>query len=192
MKTFDVLEWIVAPLMANGVTESDYDLYGAGRALVFIRMAAYALDLTHTGQKVAEYHAYAGISAARTAIDATASWCNAALKLEVPPGNQVNLSWQDFRQKVLQAQPGVSKYVKNLGELGSKIDEHRQRAQHREGLAIISHQDSEGLGHPGGWYLMPKGLSGDRAADLRLSDLLNDWAEEIESNLQEIHKAVVQ
>ena len=47
--------------MKDGV---DYFLYGAGRALGFMRMAAYALDEPYSSQKVAEYHAYTGISAA--------------------------------------------------------------------------------------------------------------------------------
>ena len=113
MKTFEVPMWIVAPLVAEGVNDSDYFLYGAGRALAFVRMAAYALGEIPDDQKVAEYHAYTGISAARTAIDATASWCNATLKLGVNPGNQVNLSRGDFRKKVLQCRPEVEKYAKD-------------------------------------------------------------------------------
>ena len=188
MKTFHVPDWMIAPFMTQGVSESDYYLYGAGRALVFVRMAAYALDETYSGQEVAEYHAYTGISAARTAIDATASWCNETLKLGVKPGNQVNLSRQDFREKLSQVQPQIWEYVEHLGDLGRKIDEHRQRAQHREGLAISYHMDSQKLGHPGGWYLA---IGGDRTADLRLVDLLKGWANEIEENFREIHKMLV-
>ena len=188
MKTFDVPDWMIAPFVANGVSENDYFLYGAGRALGFVRMAAYVLDEIPNGQKVAEYHAYAGVSAARTAIDATASWCNVVLKLGVKQGNQVNLSRGDFREKLAQVQPQISEYVEHLGDLGRKIDEHRQRAQHREGLAISYHTDSEKFGHPSGWYLA---ISGDHTADLRLVDLLNGWAGYIEENLQEIHQVLV-
>ena len=45
--------------------------------------------------------------------------------------------------------------------------------------------DSQKLEHPGGWYLA---ISGDRTAELRLIDLLNGWASEIEDNLREIIK----
>ena len=195
MKTFDVPDWMVGPFVTNGVSENDYYLYGAGRALGFARMAAYALDDPNYDTetighplKVAEYHAYTGISAARTAIDATASWCNVVLELGLKPGIQVSLTKKAFRTKVSKASPGVTTYVQALGDLGEKIDEHRQRAQHREGLAISYHMDSQKLGHPGGWYLA---IGGDHTADLRLADLLNGWADEIEENLREIHKMLV-
>ena len=98
MKTFDVPDWVIAPFCKLGVFEDDYHLYGACRALGFVRMAAAALEKMGNSeeetdpQKVAEYHAYAGISAARTAIDAAASWLNMVLKLNFPSGNQVDLS----------------------------------------------------------------------------------------------------
>ena len=195
MKTFDVPDWMVGPFVTNGVSENDCYLYGAGRALGFARMAAYALDdpnydIKPIGHplKIAEYHAYTGISAARTAIDATASWCNVVIELGLKPGIQVSLTKKAFRSKVSKASPGVTTYVQALGDLGEKIDEHRQRAQHREGLAISYHTDSQKLGHPGGWYLA---IGGDHTADLRLVDLLNGWADEIEENLHEIHKVLV-
>ena len=195
MKTFDVPDWMVGPFVTNGVSENDCYLYGAGRALGFARMAAYALDDPNYDTKpighplkIAEYHAYTGISAARTAIDATASWCNVVLELGLKPGIQVSLTKKAFRTKVSKASPGVTTYVQAVGDLGEKIDEHRQRAQHREGLAISYHMDSQKLGHPGGWYLA---ISGDHTADLRLVDLLNGWADEIEENLHEIHKVLV-
>ena len=195
MKTYSVPDWMVGPFVKNGFSENDHYLYGAGRALGFVRMAAYALDdPTYDTEtighplKVAEYHAYTGISAARTAIDATASWCNVVLDLGLKPGTQVSLTKKAFRTKVSKASPGVATYAQALSELGEKIDEHRQRAQHREGLAIIYHMDSQKLGHPGGWYLA---IGGDHTADLRLVDLLNGWFDEIEENLREIHKVLV-
>ena len=188
MKTFDIPDWMIAPFISQGVSQSDYFLYGAGRALVFVRMAACALDEPYSRQEVGEYHAYTGISAVRTAIDATASWCNMVLKLDFKPGIQVNLSKERFQNKVGETRPEVATYVQALADLGRKIDEQRQRAQHREGLAISYHMDSQKLGHPGGWYL---GISGDPTADLHLVDLLNRWADEIEDNLQEIHKVLV-
>ena len=193
MKTYDVPKWMIAPFLAEGVSDSDYFLYGAGRALGFIRMAAYVLDLEVPSSefKVAEYHTYTGISAARTAIDATASWLNQVLKLGVPQGNQVNLSRPDFQTKIVTHLPKAEKCIQSLGDLGNKINEHRQRAQHREGLAIIHHLDSKKFEHTGGWYLAPNGLSSDRADDIRLPDLLHSWADEIEANLQAIHKTVI-
>ena len=49
---------------------------------------------------------------------------------------------------------------------------------------MLYHIGPETSEHPGGWYLITEGLSGDRAADLRLMDLLNGWADEIEDNLK--------
>ncbi len=199
LKTFEAPEWMIGPFVDHGVSNDDYYLYGAGRALGLVKMAACALDdLGHGAevrgdpQKIAEYHAYTGISADRTALDAIAGWCNSALQLGMSQGNQLNLSRTDFQSKVLMAQPQIVEYVKALGDLGKEIDKHRQRAQHREGLAIIRHTDSKKLGHVGGWYLMPNGLSGERADDLCLADLLRTWGDKIEGNLREIHKRVVQ
>ena len=183
MKTFDVPGWIIAPFTARGVSENDYFLYGAGRALGFVRMAADALSSLSDDLKIAEYHAYAGISAARTIIDATAAWLNAILNLDVSPPHNINLSRIVFRSSLLDALPGTEAYVKRLGNLGCAIDEHRQRAQHREGLALIPHST-------GGWYLAPDGLSGDRAKDLHIANALKCWADEIEDNVREIHRAV--
>lgn len=191
MKTYDVPKWMTAPFLAEGVSDSDYFLYGAGRALSFVRMAAYALDEPPHDQKVAEYHAYTGISAARTAIDAIASWLNAKLQLGSKAGPSIDLSKSDFRAKVLEVQPDIEKQAKALGTLGKTINEHRQRAQHREGLAIIHHSDSKESGHTGGWYLARNGLSSDRADNIRLPDLLHSWADVIEAALQGIHKMVV-
>ena len=63
-------------------------------------------------QKVAEYHAYAGISAARTAIDAAASWLKMVLKLNFPSGNRVDLSKKEFRSEVAKAQAEIGEYFK--------------------------------------------------------------------------------
>ena len=187
MKIFDVPNWMIAPFMTQGVAESDKYLYGAGRALGFVRMAAYALVQIPNDQKVAEYHAYSGISAARTAIDATASWLEKMLELKVARSFLVNPSRQEFREAVSHVRPEISKYVNNLGVLGNQIDVHRQQAQHREGLAILN-KFSRKSQHLTGRHLA---MSGDHTADLRLVNLLNGWADEIEENLREIHNVLV-
>ena len=191
MKTFDSPEWMIAPFLEHGISQYDYYLYGSGRALAFVRMAAYALDERPDDQKVAEYHAYTGISAARTAIDAIASWLNVQLQLSLSPSPQINLSRNDFRNKVLKVQALIKEQCQALGALGTTIDEHRQRAQHREGVAIIHYTDSKKTGLPGGRHLVPKGLGGDRFDVLSLPNLLNGWASEIEAALQEIHKTLI-
>ena len=181
---------MIAPLVANGVSENDYSLYGAGSALGFVRMAACALGEPYSIQKVAEYHAYTGISAARTAIDAIAVWCNLVLNLGLKSGIQISMTKKAFRKQVSNASPGIATYVQALADLAGKIDDHRNRAQHREGLAV-RYKFSRNPKHLTGWYLAPMGLCGDHTTDLPLVDLLNGWAEEIEENLREIHKVLV-
>ena len=197
MKTFDVPDWITVRFLANGVAESDYYLYGAGRALGFVRTAAHTLDESSIGEetlaltgKAAEYHAYVGVSASRTAIDAIASWLYVSLELGSKLNAGVNLSREEFREKVLEVHPAIKESVLALGRLGKLINKQRQRAQHQEGLAILHHLESKDKGHPGGWYLAPEGLSGDRKDDVHLTELLNSWADEIEANMRAIHESL--
>ena len=191
MKTSGVPDWMGVYLYVRaksaGLSESDHHLNGAGRALRFVRMAAFALDEPYSRSEIGEYHAYTGVSAARTAIDAIASWCNMVLKLGLRPSIQVSLTQRSFQKKVAEARPEVSTYVLALADLAGEIDKHRNRAQHREGLAISPHMDSPKLEHPGGWYLA---ISGDQTADLHLVDLLNGWADVIEENLREVLKVM--
>ncbi len=187
MRTYDVPQWMVIPLLENGVSDSDYYLYGAGRALGFVRMAGDQLDDSTTPFKEAEYHAYTGISASRTAIDA-AAWLNVRLELKVSPPFHINLSRKSFREKISQAVPQVQGYLEALGDLGQTIDEHRQRAQHREGLAIEHQISSAETGHLGGWYIRPNGIGGPHDNDQRLEELLRSWADKIECSLREIHR----
>lgn len=60
-----------------------------------------------------------------------------------------------------------------------EIDRHRQRAQHREGLAVIRRE-------PGGWYLAPDGIQGPHTEDLPLPELLSGWAAMIEAAVCDI------
>ncbi|MCE2465173.1 MAG: hypothetical protein J4G01_03705 [Dehalococcoidia bacterium] len=196
MKTFDAPDWMIEPFLKQGILGPDYYLYGAGRALGFVRTAAYELEVLEDGsetvghqQKIAEYHAYAGISAARTAIDATAAWLNVRLGLGLGQSSVVNLSRKDFRTKVLVGRPEAQEYCRVLGDLGREIDEHRQRAQHREGLAV-SYYLSQKLNFLSGWYLRPQGMSGHWEDALLLVELLRSWADEIEDNLRGIHDLV--
>lgn len=165
------------------LTDADYHLAGAGRALAFTRMAADALAVLGNEQRVAEYHAYAGISAARTAIDATASWLRLALEVQVKSLSQVDLKRKDYEKKVIEKLPTLKPYTQALGNLAQVIDEHRQRAQHREGLALRFHSTGEKVVHPGGWYLQPLGSSASGKTDIRLVDLLSNWEKSIEQNV---------
>ncbi len=190
MEEFNFPDCIVQALVGKSLTNADYHLAGAGRAVAFIRMAAMALENLDNQQIVAEYHAYAGISATRTAIDATGSWLRLLLALDVKTLSQVDLKRQDYRQKILAKAPGIQPFVESLGKLAGVVDEHRQRAQHREGLALIHHLPAAELAHPGGWYLAPNGLRGKRQENIRIPDLLKDWAERAEQDICKIVNAL--
>ena len=128
MKTIDLPCWmgwyLYVCAKSAGLSEGDTYLHGAGRALGFVRMAAFALDEIPKDQKVAEYHAYVGISAARPTIDATACWLEKILELQVAQRHQVNTSRPEFRKSISRVRPEVSKYIKSLGDLGNQIDAH--------------------------------------------------------------------
>lgn len=77
MKVYDVPDCIVDFMKHRDIVDSDYLLYGSGRALGWLRMSADTIESLPNELKEAEYHGYAGISAARTAIDALANWLSA-------------------------------------------------------------------------------------------------------------------
>lgn len=75
MKEHEIPECIVRALIeAPGLASKEYNLAYSGRAIGFVRMAADALEETPRNHQLsAAYHAYAGIGAARTSIDAAAN-----------------------------------------------------------------------------------------------------------------------
>ena len=187
MRTSDIPTCIVDALSISakqgGLTDDDYHLAGAGRAIAFVRMSAEALDSLNNDQRVAEYHAYCGISAARTAIDATASWLRLELEVDIKSLSYVDLKKDAYREKILGKRPDLGESVEPLSQLASEIDQHRQRAQHREGLALIFHSPGTVVVHAGGWYLAPDGLSRPRSGDIHLVDMLQLWATNIENRI---------
>jgi hypothetical protein len=65
------------------LVDADYHLNGVGRAIAYTRIAAQQLRNIR-GSEMADYHAYAGVSVARTAIDSMASWLNQWSGLNLP------------------------------------------------------------------------------------------------------------
>jgi len=62
LKVFDAPDCIVEAMRHRDLREPDYMIYGAGRALGFMRMAAWALqevekEIFGGDQRAAEYHA---------------------------------------------------------------------------------------------------------------------------------------
>jgi len=58
------------------LVDADYHLAGSARDLGFVKIAADELDEVGNELGIAEYHAFAGVSGARAAVDAAASWLN--------------------------------------------------------------------------------------------------------------------
>ena len=119
MSSYEVPDFIVQALYQNGkLTGASYQLYVAGRAFTFVGMAADSLeslaDEQANDQKVAEYHDCAGISSARTAIDATASWLRVELSLgKAGPG--IDFNKKRYRDKVIQKNPPSRPKSRPLG-----------------------------------------------------------------------------
>ena len=178
MRVYDVPDCIVEFLARRDLVDSDYLLYGSGRALCWLKMSADAIKALPNEGKEAEYHAYAGISAARTAIDALANWMNAMQGLG-SRGLAVDFKKKPFKKLIEEHSPSLFSPATQLGDLAAEIDEHRQRAQHREGLALVFY-NAEGTDAQGGWHLAPHGLQGARSTDIYLPDMLLGWSTTIE------------
>jgi hypothetical protein len=178
---FALPECVVDYLRKGDLEDHHYHHYGSARAVRWMEMAIDQIKATDD-QVVAEYHTYAGISAARTAIDALASWLNVRLALYPKPSTQIDLAKADFRHKVRAAietkgNLTMLPHFDALGELAHmQIDPYRQRAQHREGLAIVRYSTGE-------WYIAPQGLQHPRSEDQKITDLLENWAAEITEHL---------
>jgi hypothetical protein len=97
------------------------------------------------------------------------------------PSASVDLGNKRFRKEIDALV--LSAMLAHLDRLNSiatnEIDRHRQRAQHREGLAVVRHE-------PGGWYLAPEGAQRPRSQDLPLADLLLSWPNAIEAAVCDI------
>jgi hypothetical protein len=96
--TYDVPECIVTFIRHRDLRDEDYYLYATGRALGWVRMAAFQLERTDDF-KLAEYHAYAAICAARTSIDAFANFLNRFLSLGLSPPTESDLAKNRFRKQ---------------------------------------------------------------------------------------------
>jgi hypothetical protein len=155
-------------------------LRGCGMAISFVRMAAYALQTPmHINQRVVEYHAYTGISAARSAIDAMANWLNIQNRgQQAEPSARVDLNKAKYRNEVTERWPTLAHRFEELGELAANIDRYRQRVQHRSGVPLqyqVYHDD-------GKWCLAGQ----DRKKGECCVRLLREWADVIECNICEI------
>lgn len=83
--------------------------------------------------------------------------------------------------KALAGQVGncFGQKLEALGNLGTEIDPHRQRAAHREGLALRAYST-------GRWHLAPNGLRFAPKDDVDVVQLLRGWADQIEATLRGI------
>lgn len=190
MKSYDVPECITNALIeqmkmeGGGIKDLNYHLYGAGRAIGFVKMAADAIEeLDVFERKPAEYHAYAGISSARTAIDASASWLNLMFSISKKPGPQIDLAKERFRGQIVGYSAKLDEDASALSQIAKEVDGHRQRAQHREGLALDFHAAGIKVPHTEGWYLAPLGISTPHSEHIYLPTMLREWANRIERRI---------
>ena len=162
------------------LVDADYHLFGSARDLGFVKVAADELDEMGNDLGIAEYHAFAGVSAARAAVDAAASWLNELDELGLR-GTRIDFKKEPFSRALLSRRPQLAQVAERLSGVLDQIDEFRQRAQHREGLALAFYATQPG-GPTGGWYLT-RGLQSPRGEDQHLSTLLHSWARLIEEEL---------
>jgi len=174
LKPHDVPECIVEAMLRHDITDEDKYLYGCGRAIAFIRMAAEALDELGNEQKVAEYHGYAGISAARTSIDAATNWLNIALGIKQKQSSALDIAKDGFYKNIVDRRPSIILYVDCLRSLAKEIDRQRQRAQHREGLGLWYYSS-------GDWHLAEPNVPKNQYR--RIDSLLREWADTIEEQI---------
>lgn len=177
LREHDAPDCIIDALKYRDLSDEHYYLYGSGRALAFVRMAADALQALGNEQKIAEYHGYVGISAVRTAIDAAANWLRIRLNVTVRSPLLVDFTKADFLKALIAKQPSIRSYVECLGALAREIDPERQRVQHREGLAL-RYCTSERPNWEG-WYLT-KGMQTPWDENQQLHLVLRKWADDIE------------
>ena len=182
MQSYEAPEFIIAALVGRDLHEEQYYLFAAGQAMAFVRMAATALDDLGNEPRVAEYHAYAGVSAARTALDAAANWLRVALDMGIGPSPRIDFAKEGFRTRVRDARPEIAENVDTLGELARDIDPERQRAQHSEGLAMIFYNS-------GDWYIS-QGPRDDPSNHRHCPTLLRCWADNIEAHFRNIVQVV--
>src|SRR5581483_9855755 len=96
--SYGIPDCILETLVERDWVDADYHLASSGRAIGWVRMAADRIEEAEE-QNVADYHAYAGVSSARTAIDAVASWLNVRLDLGMS-GSAVDLTKSKFLDKL--------------------------------------------------------------------------------------------
>jgi len=180
MKTYEVSPCITRAWQGRDLAEADNYLYAAGRAVTWVHMAADAVQVAQD-LKLAEYHTYVGISAARSAIDAIASWLRVRLFPSDKQGTSIDLAKTGFRARLQPCvPPSVMASIETLGRIArDDVDIWRQRAQHREGIQPI-------LRESGAWYIAPLGLASPHTEQVHLADLLKEWADRIEHELCKI------
>lgn len=160
--------------------EACRSLEWAGRTLTFIRMVADNLETPIPGRRtIAEYHSYTGMSAALASLDATATWLNEALHLGHPDGNRVSLAAKRFVASAVEAIPEIGVQLESLGKLRGWINEDRRLIQHRRGARLNFHP------YGSGWcFESNDGPSEERLVHCHLHDLLRNWGNQIEPNLE--------
>jgi hypothetical protein len=203
MTKYDIPAVIIECMRGRDLWHADYYLNAAGRALSWMRIAADSIDdlaiQEHGGdEKVAHYHTYAGVSAARTALDALANWLRFVFVVpdEFLPPHRIDFAEKDFRKHIVRLQPQTTEQVAKLMRLAKEIDPLRQLAQHREGVQVVYGvlQFQDAWYGKGRWYLRSRSLQSVRSPkvqkELDVVLVLRRWAEEMEREIFELIRTI--
>jgi hypothetical protein len=188
----NVPDFIIELVVGKDVRPDFYYMCAAGQNLVFMEVAATHLeadaDLDHPE---AAYHIYAGISAARSALDAASHWMRTTLSLPVSSLLACDLTKREFRKLLRDAgQAQLAHEFSRHGDLFKRIDDYREMLQHREGLASmpVVYPSQRRV------WAVPKdpsqGMNGIPLGFWEVPELLRSWRLEIEGILRQIVSAV--
>jgi hypothetical protein len=161
-----------------------------GRSIARARLAAELFSTIEILE--ADYHAYAGVSSCRTALDAFARWLNGFLESPMPLSNPIaiNVTRNDFKKAIgtalsTRGHGSAIPHLDALKDLGDEIDIYRQLAQHRDGLFVRSYfgafsPGQENVPDPLRWRIAKPGEYEVTAKSEIAVNLIRRWTDAIE------------
>jgi hypothetical protein len=162
-------------------TRSDYFLRHCGRSIVRIRIAADGLDSTAFIWE-ADYHAYAGVSSAYTAVDTFSNWLSSLLGLVWQRVTDVGLDKSEFRERVRERiSPAMYAHICELRTLLAAINPYRRPAIHREGLIVTRVSTSQRPQWT--WSVWTQDQSRLGADFNDATGMLRNWADRLEASV---------
>jgi len=141
-------------------------------------MAARKINVT-ADIRVADYHAYSGVSSARTCVDAFTCWLNGWFDVGMTRA-AINLIREDFWKRLqakicAYADPTLVTSVRKLRGLAKEIDAYPQPAQHRDGLPVAR--------LAGVWRIAKSSSEKVTSSNADAAALLRFWADRAETEI---------